>query len=259
MIANLAPPLCNKGMSARDTAGIKQWLATWKGPIGWETRDLHIEIGGDVAFAFGLNRMTGTKRDGETAIFGRAARIASAGKRASGKSFTTTTRFLSTWMEASAPQPISSRKQLLERTMSANDNNSEEFVYSRTFDAPRSLVWKVYTEAEHLAQWWGPKGFTWLSGTLDFKPGGVFHYGMRSPTGDEMWGKFNYREISKPDRIIFTNSFSDKDGNTVRAPFAADWPLEILNTVTFVEEGGKTTVTLRGGPFNANAAEKARF
>jgi uncharacterized protein YndB with AHSA1/START domain len=143
--------------------------------------------------------------------------------------------------------------------MSANDNHPDAFIYSRVFDAPRELVWKVYSEIEHLAKWWGPKGFTWLRGTLDFQPGGIFHYGMRSPDGHEMWGKFNYREIAKPERIVFTNSFSDRDGNTTRAPFAADWPLEVLNTVTFAEEIGKTTVTLRGAPFNATAAERARF
>ncbi|HEY4125160.1 MAG TPA: nuclear transport factor 2 family protein [Rhizomicrobium sp.] len=68
VIANLAPPLCRQGAAARDTAGIEQWLDTWKGPIGWEARDLHIEIGGDIAFAHGLNRMSGTKRDGGTPV-----------------------------------------------------------------------------------------------------------------------------------------------------------------------------------------------
>ncbi|HVP85717.1 MAG TPA: SRPBCC domain-containing protein [Rhizomicrobium sp.] len=143
--------------------------------------------------------------------------------------------------------------------MTANDNQTEDFTYSRIFDAPRELVWEIYTTLEHLSKWWGPQGFTWISGTLDFRPGGVFHYGMRGPTGQEMWGKFNYREISKPDRIVFTNSFADKDGNTVRAPFFSDWPLEVLNTVTFTEEGGKTTIHLRGRPFNATAEERARF
>ena len=143
--------------------------------------------------------------------------------------------------------------------MTANDNQTEDFVYSRTFDAPRELVWEIYTTLEHLSKWWGPQGFTWISGTLDFRPGGIFHYGMRGPSGQEMWGKFNYREISKPDRIVFTNSFADKDGNTIRAPFFSDWPLEVLNTVTFSEENGKTTIHLRGRPINATAEERARF
>jgi uncharacterized protein YndB with AHSA1/START domain len=141
----------------------------------------------------------------------------------------------------------------------AKSDDDAEFVVTRTFDAPRELVWKVYSEIEHLKHWWGPKGFTWIGGTLDFRPGGMFHYGMRSPDGHEMWGKFVYREIAHLEKIVFINSFSDKDGGTTRAPFAPDWPLEVLNTVTLVEHNGRTSLTMRGGPFNATAAERARF
>ncbi len=68
------------------------------------------------------------------------------------------------------------------------------FKISRTLDAPLSLVWEVYSQKEHLAKWWGPRGFEWVSGRLDFRPGGIFHYGVKAPTGHMMWGKFNYRE-----------------------------------------------------------------
>jgi uncharacterized protein YndB with AHSA1/START domain len=143
--------------------------------------------------------------------------------------------------------------------MTTGNPAEQDFVVTRSFDASRELVWKVYSEIEHLSRWWGPKGFTWLGGTLDFRPGGMFHYGMRSPDGHEMWGKFVYREIARPEKIVFINSFSDKDGGTTRAPFASDWPLEALNTVTFTEQKGRTTLILRGGPFNATSAERARF
>ena len=79
------------------------------------------------------------------------------------------------------------------------------------FDAPRDLVWKAHSELEGLKHWWGPKGFTWVTGTLDFRPGGMFHYGMRSPNGQEMWGRFVYREIVKPERIVSVSSFSDRE------------------------------------------------
>jgi uncharacterized protein YndB with AHSA1/START domain len=134
-----------------------------------------------------------------------------------------------------------------------------EFTISRTFKAPRKAVWKAYSQIEALSKWWGPKGFEWLSGTLDFRPGGLFHYGMRAPAGQEMWGKFVYREIEQPERMVFVTSFSDRDGNTTRAPFAEDWPLEVLNAMTLVEHDGVTTVTLRGSPLNATEAEKKRF
>jgi uncharacterized protein YndB with AHSA1/START domain len=133
------------------------------------------------------------------------------------------------------------------------------FTLTRSFDAPRETVWRVYTDIDHLSKWWGPKGFTWIAGTLDLRPGGLFHYGMKAPTGQEMWGKFVYREIEKPNRIVFTNSFSDKDGNTVRAPFAPNWPLEVLNVVAFSEQDGKTTLHMTGSPFNATAEEEAMF
>jgi len=133
------------------------------------------------------------------------------------------------------------------------------FVFSRSFDAPRALVWKMWSEEEHLAKWWGPKGFPWVSCKLDFHPGRTFHYCMKMPNGTEMWGKFVYREIVAPERILFVNLFSDAEGNTTRGPFMTDFPLEVLNLVTFTEEGGKTVVTLRGGPINATAAERDKF
>jgi uncharacterized protein YndB with AHSA1/START domain len=130
---------------------------------------------------------------------------------------------------------------------------------SRTFNAPLSLVWEVYSQKEHLAKWWGPKGFEWVSGRLDFRPGGIFHYGMKSPAGQMMWGKFNYREIVPMKKIVFTNSFSDEAGMTTRAPFAANFPLEVLNTVEFSEKAGKTTLHMTGTPYNASEEEKAFF
>jgi uncharacterized protein YndB with AHSA1/START domain len=132
-------------------------------------------------------------------------------------------------------------------------------VITWVFDAPRGLVWKAWTEPERLARWWGPKGFTMLKAMLDLRPGGLFHYGMRSPDGQEMWGKFVYREIAAPERMVFVNSFSDEKGGTTRAPFAATWPLDVLNTLTLAESGGKTTLTLRGAPLNATDEERATF
>jgi uncharacterized protein YndB with AHSA1/START domain len=133
------------------------------------------------------------------------------------------------------------------------------FRISRTFDAPLSLVWDMYSQKEHLAKWWGPKDFTWVSGGLDFRPGGTFHYGMRSPDGHIMWGKFVYREIVPMKKIVFTTSFSDEAGMVTRAPFAANFPLEVLNTVEFSENAGKTTLNMTGTPFNAGDDEKAFF
>lgn len=148
--------------------------------------------------------------------------------------------------------------------MTTSDNSAplpgkRELVIIRVFDAPRELVWKALTESDRLAHWWGPKGFTMLVRMVDFRPGGIFHYAMRSPDGRTMWGRFLYRDIEAPVRLVFVNSFSDEEGNATRSPFSSTWPLEILNTVTLTESGGKTTLTLRGAPINATEEEYEAF
>jgi len=157
-------------------------------------------------------------------------------------------------MEAGWTQSI---EKLEEHIGAASE--TPEFTVTRTFKASRDAVWKAHSEIDRLSKWWGPQGFEWIDGTLDFQPGGRFHYGMRAPNGAEMWGKFVYREIAAPERIVFVNSFSDRDGNTLRAPFAEDFPLEILNVLTLTELDGTTTLTLRGSQLNATEAEKKRY
>ena len=139
---------------------------------------------------------------------------------------------------------------------------TQEFVFTRTFDAPRKLVWKAWTSAEALAQWWGPRGVNIRVIKLDFRPGGMFHYAMAFQPGYEMYGRFVYREIVAPERLVFVNSFSDANGGITRAPFPQlknKWPLEVLNVITLAEEGGKTTLTLHGGPINATDEERAIY
>ncbi len=134
------------------------------------------------------------------------------------------------------------------------------FTIARVFDAPRELVFRMWTEEEHLKHWWGPKGMTMVHLTNDPRPGGVMHYGMRGPGGHMMWGKWVYREIAPPERLSFVVSFSDEQGGATRAPFSANWPLEVLSTLTFTEiEGGKTRVSMEGIPVNANEAEEEMF
>jgi uncharacterized protein YndB with AHSA1/START domain len=137
--------------------------------------------------------------------------------------------------------------------------HADDFVISREFDAPRELVFKAYTEAERLAKWWGPKGFTMKSAKVDLRPGGTFHYGMVGPDGSEMWGKFVYREITPPERMVFIVSFSDENGGTTRHPMAPTWPLHMINTLTLTEHAGKTTVTLRAAAYQATDEERATF
>ncbi len=140
------------------------------------------------------------------------------------------------------------------------ENQANELVITREFDAPRDLVWKAWTNAEALAQWWGPKEFGITVHKLEFKPGGQFHYNMKAHNGFEMWGLFTYKEISAPEKLVFTNSFSNEKGEITRAPFFdGKWPLEIMNVITLTEKNGKTMLTIKGAPVNANAEELAAF
>lgn len=135
----------------------------------------------------------------------------------------------------------------------------QAFIVTRTFDAPRELVFKAWTEPERLMQWWGPKGFALQVMKVDLRPGGLFHYSMRSPNGDEMWAKWVYREITPVERLVFVSSFSDPEGNTLRAPFGIEFPLEVFSTVTFTEHEGKTTITMHGVPMNPTGEEQQVF
>jgi uncharacterized protein YndB with AHSA1/START domain len=135
----------------------------------------------------------------------------------------------------------------------------DAFVITRTFDAPLDLVWKAHTEVGHLEKWWGPKSLAMAKATLDLRAGGTFHYRMRAPGGEEMWGRFVYREILPRRRIVWVNSFSDPQGGLARHPASLDWPLEMLIMVTFAETAGRTTLTIRSAPINASEAERRVF
>jgi uncharacterized protein YndB with AHSA1/START domain len=135
----------------------------------------------------------------------------------------------------------------------------QPFVITRTFDAPRDLVFQAWTQCAHLKHWWGPKGFAFETCKIDLRPGGVFHYGMRAPDGALMWGKWTFQEVAVPERLVFVVAFSDAAGGETRHPFAPDWPLETLSTVTFTEHEGKTTLRAEGAPYNATPAERATF
>jgi uncharacterized protein YndB with AHSA1/START domain len=133
------------------------------------------------------------------------------------------------------------------------------FVTSRRLAAPRELVWKAFTEPERLKRWWGPKGFSCPDAKVDLRPGGLFHYRLVSPDGQELWGRFVYREIAAPVRLDYVMSFSDAAGGVTRHPWAPDWPLESLSTITLSEADGGTEVTVAWAAHNAAEAERRTF
>jgi uncharacterized protein YndB with AHSA1/START domain len=140
--------------------------------------------------------------------------------------------------------------------MSANDN---AFFITRVFKAPRERVWQAWSDAASLQQWWGPEGCTVEALRFEFRPGGFFHYAMNFSGAPTWWGRFNYREITAMERIVWLNSFANAQGGIARAPFSEVCPMEIENTATFTEKDGVTTVSLRALPFGESAAERQYF
>lgn len=130
----------------------------------------------------------------------------------------------------------------------ATTPGGEDLIITRVFDAPRKLVWTAWTEPESMMRWWGPKGFTCPVCRIDLRVGGAYLNCMRSPEGQNYWSTGVYREIIPPERLVCTDCFADEQGNVVPAThygMSADFPLEMLVTVTFEEEQGKTKFTLK--------------
>ncbi|HEV8339686.1 MAG TPA: SRPBCC domain-containing protein [bacterium] len=131
-----------------------------------------------------------------------------------------------------------------------------ELFITRVFDAPRELVWKAWTEPERFKRWWGPKGFTAPFCKIDLREGGTYLNSMRSAEGQEFWSTGVYREIVPIERLVYTDSFADENGNVVPAShygLSADYPVEFLVTVTFEDDDGKTKLTLRHAGLPAGA------
>ena len=110
-----------------------------------------------------------------------------------------------------------------------------EVTITRVFDAPRALVFKAWTDPRHLAQWWGPEGFTNPVCEFDAHVGGALRIHMRGPDGTVYPMKGVIRELAAPERLVFSSVATDAAGNHL---------LEGLTTVTFAERNGKTTMTV---------------
>lgn len=133
------------------------------------------------------------------------------------------------------------------------------FEMERVFHAPRGRVWQAWSDAEQLRQWWGPSGCSVEIARFEFRPGGFLHYAMKFADAPTMWGRFNYREIAAPERIIWLNSFSNERCGIARAPFSGICPLEIENTVVLAEQGESTVLRLHAEPFGASEEERRFF
>lgn len=128
-----------------------------------------------------------------------------------------------------------------DRSIEADDR---QIVTTRVLDAPRDLVFKMWTDPEHIVQWWGPKGFTTTTYSMDVRPGGVWRFVMHGPDGTDYQNQITYLEIVKPERLVYKHG----GGEDVE-------PVNFETTVTFEEQGGKTRLTMRALFPSAEARE----
>ncbi|MBL7712302.1 MAG: SRPBCC domain-containing protein [Chitinophagaceae bacterium] len=143
-------------------------------------------------------------------------------------------------------------------TIHDQGNQADSIRVSHEFNAPRTLVFRAFSDAAMLARWWGPAGFTMKVQYLDFRPGGHCLFQMEN-ADTTMWARFVYGQIREPELIELTLSFSDENGGICKAPFFEAWPLEMMNVFRFSEEQGKTRVENHCYPVHASEAERAAF
>ena len=111
--------------------------------------------------------------------------------------------------------------------------SDREVIFSRLLDAPRELVWRAWTEPEHVHQWFGPAGFTTTTHEFDFVPGGVWRFIMHGPDGTDYPNRIVFREVVPPSRLVYENSWD--------LPGA---PLDFRVVCTFVADANKTTLSI---------------
>jgi uncharacterized protein YndB with AHSA1/START domain len=116
-----------------------------------------------------------------------------------------------------------------------SNKKSEPLVVSRTFPAPRDLVFKAWSSAEHIKRWFSPDGCSVPEAEVDFRPGGVFAVCMRMPTGEDHWSRGTYDEISPPDRLAFSSAVI----------IGGETKFTVTTTVTFEDDGAGTRMTER--------------
>ena len=139
-----------------------------------------------------------------------------------------------------------------------DNKTSSEFIISRIFDAPRALVFQMFTDVKHLANWIPPAGMKASYLKSNISVGSTVHYFMETP-GGKMWGKATYREIQKLSRIVYVQSFSDENEGIAAHPMSPTFPKEMLTSIVFEEVGKKTKLTLTWIAINASDEEVATF
>jgi uncharacterized protein YndB with AHSA1/START domain len=137
---------------------------------------------------------------------------------------------------------------MAEKNNPSSSTTDRELLITRVFDAPRSLVFKAWTEPERIKQWWGPRGAVTLSCEMDFRPGGLWRTRSKASDGREYVSRSVFREIVEPERLVFTYAWEDAEGKPKH---------ETLVTITFVEQNRKTVLTFQQGVFESVTSRDA--
>lgn len=137
------------------------------------------------------------------------------------------------------------------------EQNKEKFVINRSFNASIETIFEMWTKPEHFVKWLPPTGMAMEFIKADIRPGGRTLYMMSNGTDVKMYGRAHYLEVSRPNRLVYTQQFCDEKENTSRHPFAPTWPETMLTTITLTEEEpGKTRVTVEWEPHGACSREE---
>ena len=126
------------------------------------------------------------------------------------------------------------------------DSDPRSIIGMREFDAPRDLVFAAWTDPKHLAQWWGPNGFTTTTHSFDLRPGGTWRFVMHGPDGRDYQNLITFEEVVRPERIIY------RHGGAVDGE-----PVQFKTTVVFEDLDGRTRIIWRGD--FPSAAERDRL
>lgn len=142
--------------------------------------------------------------------------------------------------------------------MTAADDGFE-FRIERSFDMPRERMFELWTDPDHLRHWFGPAGCTISYCEVDLQVGGAMRFGISWDKSDDLHGRWVYREIVPPERLVCVVEFTDADGAVARHPLNDDWPLHILSIVEFESVGDKTRIIVRWCATDATDAERRTF
>lgn len=145
--------------------------------------------------------------------------------------------------------------------LETSGGGNENFVINRSFEAPIDVVFDMWTQPEHFSKWLGPVGVNMNFIRADIRPGGTSFWSMSDGKDLKMFGHIHYQEIVRPNRIVYTQQFTDENENISRHPMAPTWPETMHTTVELHSEGeGETRVTVTWRPEgHITAAELEAF